>query len=52
MRVENVFASTSSLISVMNTLSLYNHGQVIPEVLNLVRNKQWILEGKIDCVIQ
>lgn len=46
MREERLFPSMTAYTEVMNTLSKHGHGSLVPTVLALIKNKEWLSSGK------
>ena len=46
MRAEKLFPSMGAYTEVMNTLSKSGHGSLVPQVLELIKNKEWLSAGE------
>lgn len=48
MSTERLFPSMMTYLQVMNTLSRHGHGAMVADILNLVRNREWLSLGEAE----
>lgn len=46
MRGENLFPSMMAYTKVMDVLSKHGHGELVNEVMHLIKNKEWLSAGE------